>query len=57
MPVSFISLPQVGQVGEMGGTVSEETGGMVLEERSDMGMMRSLELYRQQSPCWVPLWS
>ena len=46
MPVSPISLPQVGQAGEMGGAVSEEMGGTVLEERSDMGMTRSLELYR-----------
>jgi len=44
MPVSFISLPQVGQIGEMGGTVSEEMDGAVLEDRSDMGMMGSLEL-------------
>jgi len=39
-----MSLPQVGQAGEMGGTVSEEMGGTVLEDRSDMGMMRSLEV-------------
>ena len=44
MPVSLMSLPQVGQAGEMGGTVSGEMGGTVLEERPDMGMMRSLEL-------------
>jgi hypothetical protein len=30
----------------MGSAVSEEMGGTVLEERSDMGMTRSLELYR-----------
>ena len=44
MPVSSIFLPQVGQVGEMGGKVSEEMGGTVLEDRSDIGMMGSLEL-------------
>jgi hypothetical protein len=44
MPVSLISLPQVGQLGEMGGTVSEGMGGTVLEDRSDMGMLGSMEL-------------
>ena len=44
MPVSLISLPQVGQAGEMGGTVSEEMGGTVLEDSPDIGMMGSLEL-------------
>jgi hypothetical protein len=39
-----MSLPQVGQAGEMGGTVSEEMGGTGLEDRSDIGMMGSMEL-------------
>jgi hypothetical protein len=30
----------------MGCTVLEEMGGTVLEDRSDMGMMAPLELYR-----------
>jgi len=35
--------------------VSEEMGGTALEDRSDMGMMCSLELSEQRSPFWVPV--
>ena len=34
---------------------SEKMGGTALEDRSDMGMMSSLELYGQRSPFWVPV--